>query len=157
MDGFLTGGLFSPGGGGGDTVFVPQGGGAFRSSLGGPLILDLTQEFLAEQFMSPLVAGDFVTWEFTVLNEDGEEVDLTGASVVFNIYDEPASEDLILARAGVLAADPATGVFSVAFDDEDLEILQAAAGRQFYQCRITFGDSSVRTFLAGRIDVLRSH
>jgi hypothetical protein len=116
------------------------------------------------------VAGDTLDWRFQVRDESDAAVNLTGAVVTFRIFDTDASLTNLFTRTSVggteIALDAAqgsevgntgTGWFAVKFRPADLAALTLAIGRKFYQCVVTFGDGSVRTFLAGRVDVLRKH
>lgn len=143
------------GGGGGETVYVPAGGGAFRLRLLGtpafrlrmsgmaeptdvaaPYALDLTEAVLVAQEMAPLVAGDTVTWRFQALDEDGAAVSLAGANIVLTARDKEGGAVKILRRSTVdiVGHSPATKQIG-ADADQTTENAVAKTGKGWFEVR----------------------
>lgn len=142
-----------------------------------PLQLDLTTDFLVPNARSPLYAGSLWIQSFRVLDENGNNKDLTGALIVMSVYDSvttvtrrtdatssgaPAAQIVIDADQSAEVDYTGKGWFRVRFDaiaaDKTLlaPFITDGSKRVLYELAIKFGDATTQVVLcAGQIDVLK--
>lgn len=80
--------------------------------------------------------GDDLSLEFTVIDDDGNAVNITGATVRFQIFrrrgDTPVIDtEVSPATASVTLTTPASGIFTVDIDGDDTESL---LGTYAFEC-----------------------
>lgn len=97
-------------------------------------------------------AGNKVTFQVTVTDEDGAAVNISGFAIswVLRMY-ALATEDLVVKTvgAGVTLTNPTQGVFTVALDSEDTIDL---AGNYYHEAARTDAGSET-TYLTGTVTI----
>ena len=132
---------------------------------------DLTPKALIEAGFSPIIAGDDWEAEYTVLDEDGLPVSLSGATVYMTVA-VPGGTNITRESAVEITGSSPTryqididvdqvgdgkGKFAFRFgrEDADRDALLAAVGSLHkFDLRIVFGDSSRQTQSRGVIGFL---
>ena len=94
------------------------------------------------------VAGTTYQLKFTVVDQNGTAIDLTGATCTLRLA-EYGSSTALLTKTGSITA---TNVFTVLFVPEDTDGL---AGKYSYQPKIVFSDGSTVIPAQGIITLIR--
>jgi hypothetical protein len=139
-----------------------------------PLDHPLTKVALVAAGYAPLYLGDDMSFRFQLLDSAGDAVALTSALIVLSIEgpdgtvierrsdteitDGPVETNQIEldANQSTEVGDTGKGWYECFFSsaDEDVTALTTVVGRGNYQIVVQLGDSTERTHLAGKIDVI---
>ncbi len=95
-----------------------------------------------------IYAGDSKTITLTVLDADGDAVDLTGADVFFAVANEPGATAFIekSVGSGVTLTDPTNGVATIAIDPSDT--VSVTPSDYFYDVRVELSTGDRNTVVA---------
>ena len=104
------------------------------------------------------VAGDYLDLVVTVLDKDGETVDISNVGSIrygimkTNYAGEPSGPPLVLKTLvnGVELTDAANGVFTVTLDSGDTDLLR---GTYYHEAEIIDKNDNVLTIFIGQFDV----
>ena len=95
------------------------------------------------------MAGDSIAIEVTVVDQDGDAVDLTGAAISYVIKStaKAATDELLLTTTdGSITV--AANVFTVTSEPSDTDLLE---GAYYQECEIILADGRVFTSFTGNI------
>lgn len=112
---------------------------------------------MAKSVNFEVIQGDSFTIEFTVNDETGSPVDLTGYSVVFAVRNEPGGKTLCATATigdGVTIINAAAGKFSVNITGTKSK--KFTLPKAHYQCQIYTTDANKNTVLQGWFAVEKS-
>lgn len=100
-----------------------------------------------------MVQGDTVALDFAIVDNAGDAVDLTGASIKWHmarsVYSEPDVEKAL--SDGIAFVDDGEGTFTVTLDSADTEDL---VGTFYHEVEITDSNGNISTPHTGSISIL---
>lgn len=102
-----------------------------------------------------LVSGNDKTLNFSLLDQDDEIVDITGATIIWSLAKTAKSKTRIItytSPTNVTIDDAAGGLFSVDIQAADTEPLQA--GEYYHEARITSSGGKKFTAAYGTVELL---
>ena len=101
-----------------------------------------------------MYSGDTKLLEITVLDQDGDPVDLTGATVKWQMAKKVTSDTPVLSKeigSGVVIMNPTAGRFDISLQPADTAAIK---GAYYHEAEITESGGDVATVLAGTITIL---
>ncbi len=100
--------------------------------------------------------GDTINLVITVRDDAEVAIDITGATVAWNLYDERIGSSLIAktTSSGITLTTPLSGIFTIALSAADTAAL--SEGVFYHEAEVTDASSNVSTVTTGHITVLVS-
>lgn len=94
-------------------------------------------------------SGDDLRMKVTAENQNGEIVDVTGATVRWVVSEKPGGETIISKEvgAGIEIIDGPNGRFDILVDGADTDPL---SGVKYHECRMTDTDGNTSVLFSGR-------
>jgi len=101
-----------------------------------------------------LFSGNHKTLHCTVLDEDGNAVDITGATIVWALANHENSKSRLItytSPTNVTIVAPLLGTFDVSIQGPATEALKS--GEYYHEARVTSSGGSVTTVIFGKVDL----
>lgn len=101
-------------------------------------------------------AGDTVNLDVAVTNSAGAAKDITGATIAYVLFNEPAGATVLTkTTADDIAITPGTGgLFTITLEPADTE--SVAPGAYYHEAEVTDISGNVATVLTGKVTIMRS-
>ena len=104
--------------------------------------------------LEAIMRGDDITYELTIVDENGDPADVTGDDITMTFKADPKKQNVAMFRT-IIPADGSSGVVGIPFTNQQTKI---EAGIYYYDVqwtRTVSDNSAVVTLLSGKVPVLQ--